>query len=218
MLRTGFARCDINQGTAAKYGANFIAWFAVVIISLAALLPTQLHAQELRGLVLSPDGVTPASGVVVVLIHATKPASIVARSVTTDRGRFVLKTPPRTPTALRLLRIGFEPMDGGTVTLDNGETRDATFTLHDTRVRLAAIDVKATSRCQVQPSGAQLVAQLFQQARTALISSTTQLYRESCYRGGELQSPTGSSSEVADTCATFDANRSNASPVCKYRR
>ncbi len=76
---------------------------------------------------------------------------------------------------LRLLRIGFEPMEAGTFSLAHGEVYDATFTLHENRIRLATFDVKASARCQVQPTGAQLVTQLFQQARTALIASTTPL-------------------------------------------
>jgi len=93
-----------------------------------------------------PDGITPAAGVVVVLIHATRTDSIVARGVTTERGRFSLKTPPVTPTVLRLLRIGYEPMQGGNFTLARDEVRDASFTLHDKRVKLATFDVKAAAR------------------------------------------------------------------------
>ena len=141
----------------------------------AVLAPTRVSAQELRGVVRLPDGITPAAGVVVVLIHATRTDSIVARGVTTERGRFSLKTPPLTPTVLRLLRIGYEPMQGGSFTLARDEVLDASYTLHDTRVKLATFDVKASARCEVQPSGAQLVAQLFQQARTALIASAAPL-------------------------------------------
>lgn len=148
---------------------------ATVFTLFTAFAPIQVRAQELRGLVLLPDGVTPAPGVVAVLIHATRPDSIVARGLTNDRGRFTLKIPESTATVLRLLRIGFEPMQGGTFTLARGEVFEASFTLHDNHVKLATYDVRATARCQVQPNGAQLVAQLFQQARTALIASTTSL-------------------------------------------
>lgn len=164
MVRTGRVRRLSRPACAAVVTAALMLGLAMV--------PNRVHAQELRGLVLMADGVTPAAGVVVVLMHATKTDSIVARGVTTERGRFTLRPPPLTLSVLRLLRIGFEPMEGGKVTLARGEILEATYTLHENRVRLATIDVKSTARCQVQPTGAQLVAQLFQQARTALISST----------------------------------------------
>ena len=102
---------------------------ALCIAMVAAPGVGSANAQELRGLVMMPDGVTPAAGVVVVLLHTTRTDSIVARAITTDRGRFTLRAPPATPAALRLLRIGFEPMNAGSFTLAAGETRDASFTL-----------------------------------------------------------------------------------------
>ena len=171
MVRTGGAR-HLPMSACARVLTTVLTMCTGLCIVLA---PNRSRAQELRGVVRLPDGVTPAAGVVVVLMHATRTDSIVARGVTTERGRFSLKTPPATPTVLRLLRIGYEPMQGGTFTLARDEIRDASYTLHNNRVNLATIDVKATARCQVQPNGAQLVAQLFQQARTALIASATPL-------------------------------------------
>lgn len=150
-------------------------------------------------MVVMPDGITPAAGVVAVLLHPTRDDSIVARAVTNDRGRFLLKATPVTDARLRLLRIGYEPMQAGAFALGAGEVRDVAFTLSDLRIVLNTVDVRASSRCQIRPNGAQLVAQLFVQARTALIASTAPLagtstarfvrFQREQNRQGELVAP-----------------------------
>ena len=174
--------------------------FALSAVAGLVLGTTMANAQELRGTVMNADGTTPAGGVVAVLLHPTRDDSIIARAVSNERGRFALKAPPVTGGRLRLLRIGYEPMLVGAITLAAGQVRNVSYTLSGIRIQLAAVDVKATSRCEVRPDGAKLVAQLFLQARTALIASTTPIvgsasaaqfasYRRSQDRRGALIAP-----------------------------
>ena len=142
------------------------------MLPLLMILPFSMFAQELRGTVTMSDRITPAGGVVVIMLHETRDDSIVARTVTSERGRFSLKPPAAMPTRVRLLRIGFQPMELGRFTLAASETRDTAIVVSDVRVHLATFDVRANSRCEVRPDGARLVAQLFDAARTALISTT----------------------------------------------
>jgi hypothetical protein len=141
--------------------------------AMSGALSSTLRAQEVRGIVLSADGVTPAAGVVAVLMHTGRPDSIVARTVTNERGRFTLASPSPFSATLRLLRVGFQPTTGGTFTVAAGEVRETQVTLNDVRIELATRNVRSASRCEIRPDGAQAVAQLFLQARTALIATTT---------------------------------------------
>lgn len=173
-------------------------------------------AQELRGTVMSSDRVTPASGVVLVMLHATRDDSIVARTVSTERGRFSLKPPAGVTTRLRMLRIGFLPTEVGRVSLRVGETRDTTLVLHDLRVQLATVNVKDNARCEVRPNGALQVAKLFDAVRTALIATTVPIYGRSTQsdyvnfsrihdRRGKLFAPVSRTDGSGATLQTFAA-------------
>ncbi|MBC8087226.1 MAG: hypothetical protein H7Z40_08150 [Phycisphaerae bacterium] len=64
-------------------------------------------------------------------------------------------------------------MTRGAYTLAQGQVLDVRVTLQENRITLAAVDVRAKGRCQLKPQGAELVAQLLAQVRTALLSSTS---------------------------------------------
>ncbi|MEO7996418.1 MAG: carboxypeptidase-like regulatory domain-containing protein [Gemmatimonadaceae bacterium] len=213
MLKTGFTR-QISNWIALSALAAKRRFFQATIATALVCCAERANAQELRVTVMMSNGTTPASGVVAVLLHPTRDDSIMARAVSSERGRFVLKTSPTTGARLRLLRIGFEPMYVGDFTLTAGEVRDVSVTLADVRIRLASVDVKAASRCELRPDGARLVAQLFQQARTALIASTTPLvgnasatqfssYRRRQDRRGLLLSPIQRTTQSSATVRPF---------------
>lgn len=149
------------------------------MLALAAVLAAApvltVRAQELRGTVLQLDGATPASGVVVLLLRASgdSTGAIVARVTTGERGLFTLKAPVVTPVLLRFLRIGQQPTTDGPYTLSAGETRELRITLPNTPVSIAAVNVRANTACQVRPDGASVVAQLYEEARKALLASAS---------------------------------------------
>lgn len=145
----------------------------VTAIVGAIFASPSITAQELRGTLLQPDGVTPASGAVVMMTHPTIRDSIVARTVSGDRGTFALKAPSAMTVRLRILRIGFQAMELGPYTLATGAAQHVPVTLSDNRVTIAAFDVREKNRCEKKPHGAMLVAQLFDQARAALINSAS---------------------------------------------
>ncbi|MEO7999134.1 MAG: carboxypeptidase regulatory-like domain-containing protein [Gemmatimonadaceae bacterium] len=145
---------------------------AMTVALLAATLPARMRAQELRGTVVQSDGVTPASGAVVLMLHASKD-SILARIVTGERGLYTLKAPRPMSVRLRVLRLGYQPTNVGTYTLAVGQTETVRVKLGDQRIVLARFDVKAGNRCDVKPDSALLVAQLFEEARKALLASAS---------------------------------------------
>jgi hypothetical protein len=132
---------------------------------------TSLSAQEIRGTVVQSDS-TPASGVVVLLMHASMD-SVLNRVVTGERGMFTVKAPSPGSVRLRLLRLGFQPTLDGPHQLRAGEVKDVRVVLGEKRVVLATMDVKSDSKCNVRPDSAQLVTKLFEEARKALMAATT---------------------------------------------
>ncbi|MGV3709001.1 MAG: carboxypeptidase-like regulatory domain-containing protein [Gemmatimonas sp.] len=186
---------------------------ALMIPAVTVVPVARGEAQEVRGVVYRADGVTPAAGVVAVLMHATRSDSIIARTVTNERGRFTLGS--RTPftATLRLLRVGFQPMNAGSFELAVGDSRDVSVTLNEMRIELATRTVRSSSRCEIRPDGANTVAQLFQQARTALIATTTTIegnvraeyvnYQRMHDRRQELLSPVARATRTSGTLKPY---------------
>lgn len=141
-----------------------------------AVVAVPLGAQELRGTVVEADGRTPAAGVVLVLQSATGGDSILARGISGERGTFALKAPSAGAVQLRALRIGYEPVTTGPFALTLGGVQTTTLVLTGSRIQLATVHVDDAKRCQVRPAGAMRVAQLFVDARTALLASTARVY------------------------------------------
>lgn len=126
-------------------------------------------AQELRGTLTHPDGVTPAVGVLVVAAREGVPTPV-ARAVTGEEGRFLLRLAPGT-VRLRALRIGHRPADLGQHTLREGEVRSLSLVLRDAPVVLQAVTTRASARCVVAARAGEAVATLFEDARTAMLLS-----------------------------------------------
>jgi hypothetical protein len=69
------------------------------------------------------------------------------------------------------LRIGMEPSVLARVRLRDGEQRELDAVLAEIPMRLADVRTRATARCAMRPNDGSTVAQLFLQARTALLLS-----------------------------------------------
>ncbi|MEO7996416.1 MAG: carboxypeptidase-like regulatory domain-containing protein, partial [Gemmatimonadaceae bacterium] len=163
-----------TQSSAADLSALRAVAHSVFLLTALAVIaaPRTVAAQALRGTVVQSNDSTPASGAVVVLLHATKD-SIYERTVTGERGLFTLKLPAGTPVRLRVLRLGYQATNVGTYTLTSGQTETVRVKLSEMRVVLATLDVKTANRCDVRPDSARLVAQLYEEARKALMASAS---------------------------------------------
>lgn len=144
----------------------------VFVAAAALIVPGATHAQDIRGTVVEANDSTVVPGAVVLLMHATRD-SIYSRIITGERGIFTLRAPVATPVRLRVLRLGYQPTNAGTYTLALGQTENVRVKLGESRVVLASFDVASTNRCDVRPDSAMLVAQLYEEARKALIASAT---------------------------------------------
>jgi hypothetical protein len=141
---------------------------AVCFVLSATLCSTALTAQEIQGTLRRSDG-APAPGVVV-LAEDVRDGRVVGRTVTGEAGTYRVAV---TTDSLRIraLRIGQQPQVLGFVRLQSGARFELSQTLDDVPVMLTRLAARVDSRCEVRPDGAALVAQLFAQARTALLAS-----------------------------------------------
>ena len=143
--------------------------FAAALLSAAAAQTAE--AQELFG-TLRDVNAQPVVGAVVLVLQVND-SSIVARALTGARGTY--RVAGSTDSVfVRVLRIGLQPETIGQLKLAPGERRELSALLQAIAVSIASIDTRVESRCRVRPGGASAVAQLFAQARTALIASRLQ--------------------------------------------
>src|SRR6478609_7999514 len=103
-------------------GRSRFAWLAeaFVAVAAAALLATvpaaRARAQSLTGVVLLPDSVTTAPGVIVVATDAN--GATAGRALSGDRRQFTLRLPAAGSYRVTLLRIGFRPTQLPAVIVD----------------------------------------------------------------------------------------------------
>jgi len=92
--------------------------FLILAGMLVAARPAA--AQVIAGVVVLPDGATPAPGVIVVASDAR--GSETARALSNARGEYTLRLSAPGNVALKALRIGFRPTIGPTVAVGEGKT------------------------------------------------------------------------------------------------
>ncbi len=132
------------------------------------VLPEVAAAQAVRGTVVLPDGRTPAAGVIVV---AAGDSGRVARALTGEHGTYLLSLPAAGRYTVRALRVGYRPGAGSTVTISAHDTVTADLVLSGVAVSLAAVTVRGDDACRVNPDSGALVAQAWEEARKAILSS-----------------------------------------------
>ena len=128
----------------------------VLVCSCMALLwaSSIASAQIINGTVVLPDGTTPVSGAIVMALDAN--GATVVRGLTTGRGTFILKLPAPRTVDLRLLRIGYKPLRGPSVTVAAGETKSVTVVYDAATVSLAAVNIRERETCRVQADSGSL--------------------------------------------------------------
>ena len=146
--------------------ANVVALAMFATITLAAGEP--LAAQSVRGTVSLPDSV-PAAGVIVAALDRS--GLTVNRTLTNEHGVFVLHVPAAGQFHLRLLRIGYRPVDGPSVRIDADRTDTLHLVFAGEPVRLASVSVDAPATCRVNADTGLLVAAVWEEARKAMLST-----------------------------------------------
>ncbi len=108
---------------------------------------------------------------IVVAVNAT--GTNVGRTLTNDRGTFVLRLSAPGSVRLRILRIGFQPTEGPEVLVAAQGVERVRLVASGRTVSLAAMGVRERETCRVSADTGLLVARVWEEARTAML--TTQL-------------------------------------------
>lgn len=138
---------------------------------LLALASSAAAAQTVRGRVLQPDSLLPAPGV---LVAASDARGIeVARTVSDERGQFVLHLTRAGPVGLRALRVGYRPTTGSSVDVGAGDTVVVRIVLTREAVRLSAVTVRRSDPCRTRDDARTRVADVWEEARKALLLANT---------------------------------------------
>jgi hypothetical protein len=158
---------------------------SILTCAVAALLPSTVAAQTVRGVVAGADN-QPVSGVVVLLVDSA--SQIAARALSDARGSFVVATTRAGTYRIRTLRIGFRPVLSEPVELRAGGEITKQLVLSAVPVGLDTVRVVDANVCRAFTDSGGATYRVWEQIRTALIA--TQL--------------TTSSRAVAATTVTYD--------------
>ena len=136
---------------------------------LAALLARTAAAQQLRGTVLFADSTTPARATLVHALDST--GAVVARTLTTALGAFSFSLPSDGRYSVRVLRIGFRPLDVPAVRVALAGTPPLTIILRSAPITLPAIAVRGERTCRSRTDSSLAVYGVWEEARKALQSA-----------------------------------------------
>jgi hypothetical protein len=141
----------------------------VVLVAMFAAARTA-SAQAVSGIVVLPDGVTPAGGVIVTATDSR--AFEVSRGLTNARGEYTLRLPAAGRVLLKALRIGFRPTNGPTVdAAPTGKTDAPRIVLIAEAVSLTAVNVRDRETCRVNADTGLMVTRVWEEARKAMLST-----------------------------------------------
>lgn len=148
---------------------------AILGLALALALALTLGAppataQAVLGTVVTRDTV-PVLGAVVALLDSTDAA--LTPTLTDEFGEFTLRAPRAGTWRLRVEHVGYKRVVTLPFELRAGETVERRLHITDATTRIAAIEVRDRGRCEARPAEGTIVATLWDEARKALVASTT---------------------------------------------
>jgi len=141
----------------------------IAAVAFAVSSARSAQAQELSGTLRYERTGVGAAGVLVIA-RRTVDGNVISRVVTSRIGRYRLVVGTDSVEVVAL-RIGMEPSVLARVRLRDGEQRELDAVLAEVPIRLSDVRTRATARCEMRPNEGSTVAQLFLQARTALLLS-----------------------------------------------
>ena len=145
---------------------TFRAFLRAAFVACAA---GSVRAQGLRGAVFQPDSATPAAGIVVVA--ADDRGDVVSRTLSQENGDFNMRVPGAGRYTLRLLRVGYRPTIALTLDVPADGLQGLRAVLNAEPVVLSAVTVRSENVCGSTVDAGRVVAQLWEEARTALTAT-----------------------------------------------
>lgn len=141
-------------------------WFPSLALCAAF---SSASAQLVRGRIAGADTAHGIAGTIVRLVDST--GRDVARTISDERGGFVLRAPGTGSYALRTLRIGFAPGSFGPYSVPDAGLGDVRLVLHELPLTLGAIRVEGRNECRVRAESGPAALAIWEQAQTALLAT-----------------------------------------------
>ncbi|MDB4873694.1 MAG: hypothetical protein JWM41_140 [Gemmatimonadetes bacterium] len=139
------------------------------VLALFTMTARVLTAQVIEGSVVLRDSTTYVAGAIVFATDAH--GATAARTLTSARGTFVLRLPSAGQYNLEVLRIGYRPTQGPSVTVAAGATQTIHIFFAAEPVALTAVNVRERETCRVNADSGLAVARVWEEARKAMLSS-----------------------------------------------
>ncbi|MGW8266181.1 MAG: carboxypeptidase regulatory-like domain-containing protein [Longimicrobiales bacterium] len=140
----------------------------LLVPALALLsLPSRAQAQNILVQVTEAESGNPISGAFLSLLRAD--GSLVRHALSNPEGRFLFVPGNTGPFTVKAEMIGRETRQLSNFTLNPGESRTVSLGLPVRAITLAGIEVQAEERCRLRPEEATTTAQVWEEARKALV-------------------------------------------------
>ncbi len=136
------------------------------LATLGVLQPDPLRAQTIIGQVIEKNSGAPVPAGFVALIGAD--GQEIARALSNNDGRFVLRTREPGVYTVRSERIGFRASTSAPISLDRGERKHYQMEVEAIPVTLESIVVSGETECRSRPEEGRASATLWEEARKAL--------------------------------------------------
>ncbi len=127
------------------------------------------RAQTIRGVVTAADSVTPVGGVIVLALDSA--GGTLARALSDARGQYTLALARSGMVTVRALRIGARPVLMPAARVDAGRLVQQRIVLSGEVVALPMVSVRSTDDCRSNPVDGALVAQIWDEARKAMLAA-----------------------------------------------
>jgi carboxypeptidase family protein/TonB-dependent receptor-like protein len=157
-----------------SWSAGRSGWSVAVVacaltLALITLVPAAASGQAVSGVVLLPDSVTPAAGVIVVATDDR--GATAAKALSGARGQFTLRLPAPGRYGVTLLRIGFKPTQLPPVQVGTDGGAPRRLVLGNQPVVLSSVNVRVRETCRVGADTGLMVARVWEEARKAMVTS-----------------------------------------------
>jgi hypothetical protein len=130
------------------------------------LVPALLAAQEVRGRVTTSGSARPGGALVELLDAQGRPA---ASAATDSSGAFRVRAPGAGRYQLRAGQVGYRSVQSAPFSLGEGEQIDRSLAITARAVTLEGVRASARRRCQATPTSGEALAQVWEEARKALV-------------------------------------------------
>lgn len=136
---------------------------------VALVFAPALRAQTVRGSLVQSGSGDPIAQAFIMLLDAS--GAVVATTLTSSRGEFVIRGPISGTYRLRTDRIGYASAHSPELELKRGQVLEYEMQVAIEPVELGSMDVRRASRCELLPDEGRQIYTVWEEARKAMAAS-----------------------------------------------